>query len=184
MLINLILILSLILPSLTYAFDCGYGGYKGCSIAEIEQIGIKNNVYIEQAPLNKTSTLQEGINNNVIIKQNVKSFANSSYISQLGINNSAYLTQKGMSNFSYSSQTGSLNSLEQNQMGKANIATALQFGVGNSIEQNQYSSHNTANALQIGFYNKLYQIQGLAGTIGNKSNLSQIGYGVLTVIIQ
>lgn len=176
--------LILVLPVITHAFDCGYDGYKGCATAQIEQIGFNNKANIETSGINKESIVQEGFENNAVIKQIFALFGNYASILQFGYRNSAYQNQTGINNYVYAEQVGSFNSIVQNQSGNGNIATAKQFGVGNTAVQNQYTSFNSASVVQIGFYNRAYQFQGLTGTTGNKSNLTQIGYGVLNIIIQ
>ncbi|MCX7988334.1 MAG: hypothetical protein N2647_02700 [Thermodesulfovibrio sp.] len=176
-------ILILIIPNLAMAFDCGYIGYKGCAIAEIKQIGFSNNAKIDTAGLNKTSIWQEGIANQANITQTFAIFGNNAELSQTGNYNFTYQHQMGINNYAYSEQTGSLNSTVQEQKGQGNIAKAKQFGIGNEAVQLQLSSFNSASVLQIGFYNKTYQIQGI-GTMGNKSNLIQMGFGVITIVVQ
>lgn len=173
-----------IIPAITSAFDCGYNGYTGCSTAEIEQIGMHNNANIETAGINRASITQEGIKNNANIKQNFALFGNNADIFQYGNYNSAFQTQSGLNNYVYVEQLGAFNTVNQMQNGNNNSASAKQYGIGNTVSQQQHTSYNSASVLQIGFYNKAYQIQGLTGTVGNKSNLSQIGFGILTIIVQ
>lgn len=180
----LISILLLIIPALISAFDCGYQGYKGCNLAEIEQVGVKNYAYIETSGKNKASINQEGFGNNAKIIQNFALFGNNADILQKGNHNSVYQHQIGINNYAYVEQQGTFNTATQNQIENNNSATVKQYGTGNTVSQNQYTSYNSSSALQIGFYNKAYQFQGLSGTIGNKSNLTQIGFGILTIIVQ
>lgn len=180
----LIAVMSLILPVLASAFDCGYTGYKGCAVAEIKQIGFLNEAEIGTYGLNRASIFQEGLKNQGQIHQIWASFGNNGEILQYGNHNLAYQNQIGIYNYAYAEQNGTFNSTIQEQKGLGNIANAKQFGVGNEAVQIQKTSFNSANATQIGFYNKIYQIQGLAGTWGNKSNLMQIGFGKITIIVQ
>ncbi|WP_297211191.1 MULTISPECIES: hypothetical protein [Thermodesulfovibrio] len=181
---TLVIFVFLIFTSISYAFDCGFNGYIGCSVAEIEQIGIKNNAYIEQSISNKASIHEDGVLNIAEIKQSPNSFLNMASIRQFGMGNFASQSQKGMANLLNSEQVGFMNSISQTQAGQNNLAMASQFGVGNKISQEQYTSHNSATATQIGFYNSLYQIQGLTGSMGNKNRQTQIGYGLFTIIVQ
>lgn len=180
----LLIVILMILPGLAFAFDCGYKGYKGCAIAEIKQIGFLNDANIETSGVNRASISQEGLKNQGQIKQSWASFSNNGEILQYGNYNLAYQHQIGIYNYAYAEQTGLFNSTIQEQKGLGNIANAKQFGVGNEAVQIQQTSFNSATALQIGFYNKAYQIQGLTGTWGNKSNLMQIGFGKITIIVQ
>ncbi|MDI1472784.1 MAG: hypothetical protein QMD43_00470 [Thermodesulfovibrio sp.] len=180
----LLLIFIMFMTTTVSAFDCGYNGYRGCANADIEQIGAFNQADIETSGMNRVTIRQEGIKNIANIKQSFALFGNNAEILQYGSHNSVFQNQTGLNNYIYVEQLGTFNVSNQIQKGNNNIASAIQFGIGNTISQTQYTSHNLALALQIGFYNKAYQIQGLTGTNGNKSNLHQIGFGVLTIIIQ
>lgn len=180
----LITVMFLILPGLAFAFDCGYSGYKGCAIAEIKQIGFLNDANIETSGLNRAAISQDGIKNHGQIKQIWAFLGNNGEILQYGNYNSSHQYQIGINNYAYAEQNGIFNSTVQEQKGMGNFANAKQFGVGNEAVQIQKTSFNLANSIQIGFFNKVYQIQGLAGTWGNKSNLMQIGFGKITIIVQ
>ncbi|GEM_PF-4364366 len=166
------------------AFDCGYIGYRGCGIAQIEQIGSFNSAYIEQATISRASILQEGINNIATIKQNLSSIGSNAEIFQQGSKNTAYQMQSAMQNFAYAQQTGFFNSTTQIQVGSNNSVSAIQYGAGNKATQIQLTSYNTASVIQIGFFNVSFQIQGVQGTNGNSSNLMQVGVGKVKVVFQ
>lgn len=180
----LIAFIILIIPAFIFAFDCGYRGYEGCSIAEIKQIGFYNKGNIETLGFNRSTIYQEGLKNEGKINQNWAFWGNKAEILQHGNYNSASQHQMGINNYTSAEQIGLFNSIVQDQKGTGNISISKQFGISNEALQLQQSSFNLANVIQMGFYNKTIQIQGIKGIGGNTSNIIQTGIGKITIIFQ